>query len=134
MIKYCTKCQQDAEFTPKGKRCQACNREYQRQHYLAHKETYLDKAYARRDMMKQFVWGILCQSQCVDCSEADPIVLEFDHVRGVKLGNVMNMAQDQAAKSKIQSEIDKCEIVCANCHKKRTYGRCDSYRLRAPMV
>lgn len=56
----------------------------------------------------------------MDCGEADPIVLEFDHVRGEKADNISRMVHGTRSIAAIQAEIDKCEVVCANCHRRRT--------------
>lgn len=59
---------------------------------------------------------------CMDCGyHAHPESLDFDHVRGVKS---FNMAQVGTRKmSSILEEIAKCDVVCANCHRVRTYNR-----------
>ena len=58
---------------------------------------------------------------CMDCGISDPRVLDFDHVRGDKLFQV------QSGKYKVMSvilaEIEKCDVVCANCHRIRTQER-----------
>ena len=58
---------------------------------------------------------------CIDCGTSDPRVLEFDHVRGEKEFIL------KAAKTKplniILAEIEKCDVVCANCHRIRTQER-----------
>jgi hypothetical protein len=131
MIKFCSRCQLDAEFTPAGKMCQECNKAYQRRHYLDNKETYNSKARNHNKKMTQWLWTILCQSVCQDCGETDPVVFEFDHVRGKKLGNVAEMARSGCGQQRIIDEIKKCKVVCANCHRRRTYERCGSYRCAA---
>ena len=55
---------------------------------------------------------------CVDCGEKDPVVLEFDHVRGEKEAAVTDMVRSASWKRTI-TEIAKCEIRCANCHRRR---------------
>lgn len=55
--------------------------------------------------------------------ESDPIVLDFDHVRGKKLGNIATLINECKAIQVIKDEIDKCEVVCANCHRRRTHHR-----------
>ncbi|WP_412061844.1 hypothetical protein [Rubrivirga sp. IMCC45206] len=68
----------------------------------------------------QHLWRYLLSHPCVDCGEADPIVLEFDHVRGEKVGALSNMATRQFSVAKLNAEIAKCEVRCANCHKRKT--------------
>lgn len=57
---------------------------------------------------------------CVDCDETDPIVLEFDHIdpstKRSKIANVLGSWNWDT----ILSEIAKCEVRCANCHRRRT--------------
>lgn len=61
---------------------------------------------------------------CVDCGGAFPwYVMQFDHVRGTKLGDINRLVSMARNESVILAEIEKCEIVCANCHSARTYLR-----------
>jgi hypothetical protein len=63
---------------------------------------------------------------CLDCQIEYPYyVMQFDHIRGTKKGNVASMAHQGVALSTLQSEIAKCELVCANCHAERTFRRKD---------
>lgn len=61
--------------------------------------------------------------KCVDCGEDDKVVLEWDHVRGEKHSNIADMVRMGASETKILEELAKCEVVCANCHRKRTASR-----------
>jgi hypothetical protein len=62
---------------------------------------------------------------CMDCGMRYPkYVMEFDHVRGVKVNNVGSMPSNSGA-ARILAEIAKCDVVCANCHRERTYGGSD---------
>lgn len=58
---------------------------------------------------------------CVDCGEADIIVLEFDHLpefeKRFEIGRAV-VASTRSWKL-ILSEIERCEVVCANCHRRR---------------
>ena len=60
---------------------------------------------------------------CVDCGETDRAVLEFDHVRGVKVGDVSAMVKAGYPWAKIEAEIAKCDVRCANCHRRVTNRR-----------
>ena len=65
---------------------------------------------------------ILKAKPCLDCGVKYPsCVMEFDHVRGTKSATVGRMmSRDQGLKA-IMAEIAKCDLVCANCHRIRTY-------------
>jgi predicted transcriptional regulator len=54
---------------------------------------------------------------CVDCGITDIRVLQFDHVRGTKIDSVSVGVKDSWSVIKLQAEIEKCEVRCANCHK-----------------
>jgi hypothetical protein len=68
----------------------------------------------------QHLWDYLLTHPCVDCGEVDPVVLEFDHVRGEKVAALSDMAKRQFSLAKLDAEIAKCEVRCANCHKRKT--------------
>ena len=72
---------------------------------------------------RKYIAFIKSLSECVDCGEDNTIVLEFDHVRGVKKSNVSDMANQSYSFKTIQKEIDKCEVRCANCHRIATHER-----------
>jgi hypothetical protein len=55
---------------------------------------------------------------CVDCGETDPLVLDFDHVYGEKAFNLS--ACKTLAVGRVIEEIAKCDVRCANCHRRRT--------------
>ena len=77
------------------------------------------KRYVKR--AQEYVLEILRQSSCVDCNEDDPVVLDFDHVdRKEKFRSVAKLIRQGAAIVKLQAEIDKCVVRCANCHRRKT--------------
>lgn len=76
-----------------------------------------------RKVSKDFVQDYLKNHPCVDCGESDPIVLDFDHVRGEKLSDVSRLANLGSRLWKIIKEIEKCEVRCANCHRRITHKR-----------
>ena len=73
------------------------------------------------------VLAVLERNPCVDCGESDPIVLDFDH-RGDKRSAVSVMAA-WASVATLEQEIAKCEVRCANCHRRKTLAERGSYRL-----
>jgi len=52
---------------------------------------------------------------CDHCGEKDPVVLQYHHL-GDKENGVARMVSTGAAWPKIQSEIEKCLVLCSNCH------------------
>lgn len=60
---------------------------------------------------------------CTDCQRTFPAyVLDFDHVRGEKLFPI-GREVGRATLSALIEEIEKCDVVCANCHRERTHQR-----------
>lgn len=68
----------------------------------------------------QITFDYLKFHPCVDCGESDPFILEFDHVSGLKKESISNLAKRRSSVKKIIDEIAKCEVRCANCHRRKT--------------
>ena len=73
----------------------------------------------RRQANLYLVHAYLSVHPCVDCGETDTRVLEFDHVSGEKRKAISALVQ--YSRKAVLAEILKCEVVCANCHKRRTW-------------
>lgn len=101
-------------------------RECHKKYYEANKDKVLSQVKEANKKLrargKEFLFNYLQEHPCVDCGEADPIVLEFDHVRGEKIGDLKKMMYSYSIQN-LQKEIEKCEVRCANCHRKATYKR-----------
>lgn len=76
-----------------------------------------------RDEAKRFVYEYLIQKSCEDCGEPDLTVLTFDHVRGEKKMNVPHMISQGYSVASIKNELEKIDIVCFNCHRRRDQRR-----------
>lgn len=117
----------------KGQRdthCKPCRSAYGKEHYAANKQRYIDRAAVVRhnQRLKRTKWLIayFVEHPCIDCGETDPVVLEFDHV-GEKRFDIGNRL-DKAPWAMILEEIERCEVVCCNCHRRRTAWRRGSVR------
>lgn len=118
-----------AKKDPSGKRrqsyCRPCQRVYRQEHYQKNKTKYRQRIKDRRveERIKFYAW--LSTKACVDCGNADMRVLEFDHLRDKKFSIAEKLGD--ASFETLQKEIEKCEVVCANCHKIRTATRANHY-------
>lgn len=134
-MRVCTKCKEEkpeTEFHYRNKKkgtlrymCKACQKDYNKQHYLNNKDAYLNRAKERNKVLRgekrDFVWEYLSKHPCVDCGETDPIVLEFDHRnRNQKRFSVSAHGMTTHSFADLQAEILKCDIRCSNCHRRRT--------------
>jgi hypothetical protein len=114
----------DLEAHGRSGMCKQHKSEYNREHYLANKQLYLDKARASDERYKlkvrTFIVDYLQAHPCA-CGESDPVVLDFDHNDGVeKVSAISDMMRNHVRLEKIQTEIEKCVVRCANCHRRRT--------------
>ena len=102
-----------------------CRAAYKQEHYAANRQRYIESAKMRRQAAVaerfEYLVAFLLEHPCVDCGETDPIVLEFDHLRDKKFG-IGNGLRDRAWQS-VLDEMAKCDVVCANCHRRRTAKR-----------
>lgn len=105
-----------------GKVCKTCQKQYLKGHYNKNKKYYIDKAKNHSKKMRILVLEHK-DYPCTDCGISYPYyVMDFDHVRGIKKNNLSQMSNGAYSKQVILDEIAKCEIVCANCHRQRTFG------------
>jgi len=100
-------------------------RAYGRQHYLDNKEKYLATSAEQRKKQiadrRARVSEYLDTHPCVDCGESDKVVLDFDHIDpATKVDNISRMVRARLTWPKLLAEIEKCEVRCANCHRRRT--------------
>ena len=110
--------------------CRPCRKAYGREHYLANRQRFIDQARDQKQRLQRqrtlYLIEYFVTHPCVDCGETDPVVLEFDHLRD-KLFNI-GQALSRTKWSSILAEIEKCQVVCANCHRRCTTERCGGLR------
>lgn len=133
-LKICGKCKLEKpiiEFNFRNKQknkyvssCKLCTRAETKSHYERNKPYYLAKArvFAKKsiEITRKFLFEYFQTHHCVDCGEKDIVVLQFDHVEGLKRQTIGWMMSQQYSLDTIKKEIEKCEVRCANCHVRRT--------------
>jgi hypothetical protein len=102
--------------------CRRCFTAYFRARGDLHRRQSRGAKAARQNALRAHVLEYLRREACVDCQEPDPVVLEFDHV-GQKSASISALVAHTATKSSLKAEIALCEVVCANCHRRRTARR-----------
>lgn len=127
--KLCAECKQEkvlryfyrSKKQPDGytRQCMAC--------YRQHDGDKKARTQQLRERNRRYIYDWYLAHPCVDCGEDDPVCLEFDHVRGEKKAGVGTLANNSNSIETIQAEIDKCDVVCANCHRRRTAASQDWY-------
>ena len=77
----------------------------------------------QKEFLAQYLKDIKEKNPCMDCKISYPYyMMDFDHVRGTKHSNVAELI-NTLSKKRLDEEIAKCEVVCSNCHRARTYLR-----------
>lgn len=107
------------------KACKNCTRLEVKKHYIKNRAYYLTKARKRNLSIQrkaiEYIGKYLSSHPCVDCGEKDIIVLEFDHIESKdKDDNVSHIIRNTGSLQKLIEEISKCEVRCANCHRRKT--------------
>jgi hypothetical protein len=87
------------------------------------KEKPQKRTAAKKREVQEMLGKMKEKSGCIDCKAKYPFyILDFDHVYGKKVANIGQML-DYFSIEDILKEVAKCDIVCSNCHRERTYQR-----------
>ena len=130
MWSFCNICSEykDHSVRPNGRpasRCKECQREYSKRHYNKNKTLHIKRAVIRNKERRNALVEVVGNAKnkpCMDCDILYPYyVMQFDHVRGKKSFTIGSHFANYSLSS-LQQEIDKCDVVCANCHMERTHG------------
>lgn len=117
-------------------RCRECAAAWYVTNRAAHKAKVLARNNRVRAENQALLIAYLLEHPCVDCGEQDVRVLEFDHLDPAqKRGTVTRLLGSGFGWDRIEEEIRRCSVRCANCHRRRTadmfgYGRSAAERDR----
>lgn len=81
----------------------------------------------RRAAYRALIYEYLQTHPCVVCGERDPIVLDFDHL-GDKRIEIGRMIKQGNGLNAIIAELNKCQVLCCNCHRRKTCNQLNWYR------
>lgn len=131
-MKFCSVCKQmkaTEEFSKDASKsdglqskCKYCQKQLSHIHYLNNKEKYAD-VHNRHKEARRNLRDASKNKPCADCNILyPPWIMQFDHVRGTKQF-VISEAMFNTPKRQLLEEIEKCDVVCANCHAHRSFTR-----------
>lgn len=145
MTRTCSKCKElkdITEFNKKGKSktgitqyqpyCRCCNKTRSKAYYRANKVKHKQVTSARRAKqiakLQRFMLKFLYKKRCVNCPEARIVCLDFDHIRGKKKGLISHMVHGGCSLETLKTEMRKCQLLCANCHRVKTCQDFPTYK------
>ncbi len=134
-VKLCNGCKSEkdlSEFWLKyGKpqnRCKDCQKIYHKKHYIDNIEIYKQRGQKRNQQVRKSIRDLIDgfkDTPCQDCKiKYPPYVMDFDHrPEEIKNFNLAKAVWGNTSRECIVKEIQKCDLVCANCHRIRTHNR-----------
>lgn len=133
-IKTCSKCGETkllTEFSKCGSGClhsycKSCGREMNRNHYRNNKEYYYNKNKRKRKQIRDFIQKDKVQRGCFFCGEKHLACLDYHHLNGKDKNEdilISNLCNKGWSLERVQIEINKCIVICSNCHRKYHYDK-----------
>jgi hypothetical protein len=127
----CGETKPEAEFAfadmargTRQRHCRKCQAAYRRAHYRANRDQYIRREVARmaayREANRALLLSYLLEHPCIDCGQRDPVVLDFDHRDPSSKRSEVGRLAATKPWPQVKAEIEKCDVRCANCHRKRT--------------
>jgi len=106
----------------KHSQCKECSRLCVRSHYVRNKGYYLKKTRKRNHKIigeiRSYLLKYFSSHPCADCGESNPVVLEFHHLSN-KVSEISTLMRGRKFED-IKEEVKRCQVLCANCHRKKT--------------
>lgn len=132
-VKICTKCKRELpveNFRWKNKadnrrhsQCKDCQKAQEHQHYLeskARQDNVKMSAFAQKSSNLLLV-SKYRQQGCSKCGEKREYVLDFHHIDPSTKKDTINHMLKSASYDTLQKEIEKCVVLCSNCHREFHY-------------
>jgi hypothetical protein len=132
--KCCNKCGNPGEFREGHSQCRSCERDYNREYYATNSAYFATYREVNRSKYRKQNVEILRRNRIERYAEVDRLKsvpctdcgctfhycqMDFDHVRGEKVTEVSQATG--LSLEQLLAEVAKCDVVCANCHRIRTY-------------
>lgn len=131
MTKRCPKCNTEKEVCEFGKNkakpdglqsvCKTCKKQYNRKDYEKNITDY--KRRTKESKEKAKAWFITLKSglSCAQCGESHIAVLDFHHTNPSEKEDGVSVFVNSGSIEKAKKELEKCIVLCSNCHRKLHY-------------
>lgn len=98
--------------------CRSCYKGMRKKYYDKDKEGNIERARKTRKRLEYEFQVLKSKLKCKECGESDSRCLDFHHIEPEDKLKSVREAFFKNGKKAAQEEADKCEILCANCHRK----------------
>ena len=95
-------------------------KEYQQKHHQRTKKKKRKQQNQLKDKRQHLVLEEMQRrgGKCAKCGFSDIRALDWHHLDpNEKVNSISEMVRDRVSMDKLQAELDKCELICANCHR-----------------
>jgi len=111
--------------------CRKCHAESCRTYFNKNYDYHYNTMVKRRAAISKWFKEFRLTLKCEECGENHPACIDFHHKDGSKKrDNICSMVLKGFSKESIIREIQKCQILCANCHRKLHFGNNHDYRTK----
>lgn len=134
-MKRCSTCKEDKDINcfSLNKRktdghngvCKECQRKYTKEHYENNKRKYLDRNQRKREEGVDFLKKYKQNRSCPYCGESESCCLDFHHIEKRTNKKALYYLAANYGKNSFIKEIEKCILICSNCHRKIHAGVLD---------
>tara|TARA_R110000868_G_C10346905_1_gene715846 strand:+ start:77 stop:430 length:354 start_codon:yes stop_codon:yes gene_type:complete len=99
----------------------AYHKKQSREYYLANKEKVMAKSKVTRAVGKA-KWSTFKRTlKCTKCEQNHPAALDFHHTDPSQKENIVSHLVSQGSFVAAMEEVQKCVVLCANCHRIHHY-------------
>jgi transcription elongation factor Elf1 len=101
-------------------------KEYQHNHYLKNKPKRMQGQKDKRGKAKKWLAEYKKSLACLVCGEDEGVCLDFHHLDETKKSFTISTAVGRTASiDDVLQELEKCVVLCSNCHRKFHAGLLD---------
>ena len=136
-MKICSSCndnKEEVEFYKKGKNrlhswCRKC---FSNNRKGKHNTKDILKLRAvRRKALQEFLIKYLLENPCIKCGHSNVVSLQFDHRNRIsKKYDISKIIANTLSKQTLTEEMNKCDVLCANCHAEKTAHENDNFKTK----